>query len=87
MSELVERRCGAFTIDSHILTLTVFYSSSWTDYQTAVPCHRPAFDFIEYGDTRVWLCTEHFFLAKSVLPNFLHHEWKVKVSISGESDE
>jgi hypothetical protein len=60
MNDLVERRCEVITTDNAI----VYNPHGYTDFTQGEfhprVCGKPAYDFVDYGDSRVYMCFFHW---------------------------
>ncbi|VVB53153.1 Uncharacterised protein [uncultured archaeon] len=57
--DLVERSCEVITTDVATVFNPTEYLSPFTIFHPVV-CGKPAYDFVEYGDSRVYMCLEHW---------------------------
>lgn len=60
MDDLVERTCQVITCDAAV----VYNPHSFADFTNGefhpVVCGQPAYDFVDYGDHRVYMCLRHY---------------------------
>jgi hypothetical protein len=59
MNDLVERACEAVTTDNAIIYNPHSCLSAFENFHPIV-CGQPAFDSIDYGDYKVYLCLKHW---------------------------
>lgn len=64
MSDLVEHTCQVVTTDNAIIYNPSSYLGGTENFHPVV-CGEPAYDFVDYGDDKVWLCLKHWISSNS----------------------
>jgi hypothetical protein len=58
MNDLVKRTCEVITTDNAIIYNPSVYLGITNCH--SVVCGAPAYDFVDYGNKKVWLCLKHW---------------------------